>query len=378
MSGILPAEEHARQTGEHPRVNTENNIANMTRQLDRLGLGHDERRSVATTDPAFYRWTQWIFLRLFDAWFDEDQKRGRPIGELVAELDAGTRTPKGGEDWGSADDSARRAIVAQYRLAYVDDAPVNWCPGLGTVLANEEVTADGRSERGNYPVFRRPLRQWMMRITAYADRLLEDLDLLDWTDSIKTMQRNWIGRSEGAHIDFGPIRVFTTRPDTVFGATYMVLAPEHALVDELIAAAWPERTAASWGEDGRVHRRHRGEPRERPGDTNLHRRLRADGIRHGCDHGGTGPGRTRLGVRNPVRSRHHPHGAASRRLRCCDPGRRRICRRWPRHQLRLPRRSPRGRGKGRDHRMARDDRPRRGHRHLQASRLAVQPPALLG
>ena len=242
----LPAEEHARQTGEHPRVNTENNIANMTRQLDRLGLGHDERRSVATTDPAFYRWTQWIFLQLFDAWFDEDQKRGRPIEELVAEFEAGTRAPKGGEDWGSADDSARRAIVQQYRLAYVDDAPVNWCPGLGTVLANEEVTADGRSERGNYPVFRRPLRQWMMRITAYADRLLEDLDLLDWTDSIKTMQRNWIGRSEGAHIDFGPIRVFTTRPDTVFGATYMVLAPEHALVDELIAAAWPERTAASW------------------------------------------------------------------------------------------------------------------------------------
>jgi leucyl-tRNA synthetase len=242
----LPAEEHARQTGEHPRANTENNIANMTRQLDRLGLGHDERRSVATTDTAFYRWTQWIFLQLFDAWFDEDRKEGRPIDELIDEFDAGTRTPKGGEDWASADDSARRSIVQQYRLAYVDDAPVNWCPGLGTVLANEEVTADGRSERGNYPVFRRPLRQWMMRITAYADRLLEDLDLLDWTDSIKTMQRNWIGRSEGAHIDFGPIRVFTTRPDTVFGATYMVLAPEHPLVDELTADAWPADAPEQW------------------------------------------------------------------------------------------------------------------------------------
>ncbi|MEZ5245376.1 MAG: leucine--tRNA ligase [Acidimicrobiales bacterium] len=242
----LPAEEHARQTGEHPRVNTENNIANMTRQLDRLGLGHDERRSVATTDTAFYRWTQWIFLQLFDAWFDEEQSKGRHIDELVAEFDAGTRVPKGGEDWAAADESARRAIVAQYRLAYVDDAPVNWCPGLGTVLANEEVTADGRSERGNYPVFRRPLRQWMMRITAYADRLLADLDLLDWTDSIKTMQRNWIGRSEGAHIDFGPIRVFTTRPDTVFGATYMVLAPEHPLVDQLIAPTWPADTAPEW------------------------------------------------------------------------------------------------------------------------------------
>ncbi len=248
----LPAEEHARQTGEHPRVNTEKNIANMTRQLDRLGLGHDERRSVATTDVGFYRWTQWIFLQLFDAWFDEDRGVGRPIAELVAELEAGTRVPRGGEDWKSADESARRAILSQYRLAYVDDAPVNWCPGLGTVLANEEITADGRSERGNHPVFRRPLRQWMMRITAYADRLLDDLDLLDWTDSIKTMQRNWIGRSEGALVDFdtghdcGPIRVFTTRPDTLFGATYMVLAPEHQLVDELTMAEWPDGTDARW------------------------------------------------------------------------------------------------------------------------------------
>ena len=242
----LPAEEHARQTGEHPRVNTENNIANMTRQLDRLGLGHDERRSVATTDPGFYRWTQWIFLQLFNAWFDEDRKVGRPIEELIAEFDAGNRTPKGGEDWNAADESARRAIVQQYRLAYVDDAPVNWCPGLGTVLANEEVTADGRSERGNYPVFRRPLRQWMMRITSYADRLLDDLDLLDWSDSIKTMQRNWIGRSEGAYVDFGPIRVFTTRPDTVYGTTSMVLAPEHPLVDELVADEWPEGTNPMW------------------------------------------------------------------------------------------------------------------------------------
>jgi leucyl-tRNA synthetase len=248
----LPAEEHARQTGEHPRANTENNIANMRRQLDRLGLGHDDRRGVATTDTAFYRWTQWIFVQLFNSWFDEEQQLGRPIDELTEEFDAGTRTPKGGEDWASADASARRAIVQQYRLAYVDDAPVNWCPGLGTVLANEEVTADGRSERGNFRVFRRPLRQWMMRITAYADRLLDDLDLLDWTDSIKTMQRNWIGRSEGAYVDFPvggtdtAIRVFTTRPDTVFGTTSMVFAPEHPLVDELVAAEWPEGTNPMW------------------------------------------------------------------------------------------------------------------------------------
>ena len=242
----LPAEEHARQTGEHPRTNTENNIANMTRQLARLGLGHDERRSVATTDVAFYRWTQWIFLQLFNAWFDESRQVGRPISELIDEFESGVRRPKGGEDWASADASAQRAIVQQYRLAYVDHAPVNWCPGLGTVLANEEITADGRSERGNFPVFRRPLRQWMMRITAYADRLLDDLELLDWSDSIKTMQRNWIGRSEGAYVDFGPIRVFTTRPDTIYGTTSMVLAPEHPLVDELTADEWPAGTDLRW------------------------------------------------------------------------------------------------------------------------------------
>jgi len=242
----LPAEEHARQTGEHPRVNTEANIANMTRQLDRLGLGHDKRRVVATTDQAFYRWTQWIFLQIFNAWFDQDQHRARPIDELIAEFDAGTRHPKGGEQWASLDAVQKRVVLQGYRLAYLDDAPVNWCPALGTVLANEEVTAEGRSERGNHPVFRRPLKQWMMRITAYADRLIEDLDLLDWTDSIKTMQRNWIGRSQGAHIDFGPIRVFTTRPDTVFGATYMVLAPEHPLVDELVADRWPEGVNPLW------------------------------------------------------------------------------------------------------------------------------------
>ena len=235
----LPAEEHARQTGEHPRANTERNIDNMSRQLNRLGLGHDERRSFATTDPDYYRWTQWIFLELFNAWFDEVNQRARPISELISEFDSASRFPKGGEDWAQADQSERRRILSQYRLAYVDEAPVNWCPGLGTVLSNEEVTAEGRSERGNFAVFQRPLKQWMMRITAYADRLLDDLDLLDWSDSIKTMQRNWIGRSPGAYIDFGPVRVFTTRPDTVYGTTFMVLAPEHPLVDELTADEWP-------------------------------------------------------------------------------------------------------------------------------------------
>jgi leucyl-tRNA synthetase len=254
----LPAEQHAVETGEHPRINTENNIANMRRQLRRLGLGHDPRRSVATTDPGFVRWTQWIFLQLYNSFYDRAADRARPVDELVAELDAGSRTPDPGTNpfdrsWTDLEPPERRTVVDNHRLVYLSDAPVNWCPGLGTVLANEEVTADGRSDRGNFPVFRRPLRQWMMRITAYADRLLDDLDLLDWPDSIKLMQRNWIGRSEGAEVAFasdhpdGPeIRVFTTRPDTLFGATYMVLAPEHALVDALTSAAWPEGTPASW------------------------------------------------------------------------------------------------------------------------------------
>jgi leucyl-tRNA synthetase len=252
----LPAEQHAVQTGEHPRINTENNIATMRRQLRRLGLGYDYRRSIATTDIGYVRWTQWIFLQIFGAWYDHDVDRARPIDELVAELDAGTREPQSGTNpfgraWGELSPTEKRQVVDSHRLVYLSEAPVNWCPGLGTVLANEEVTAEGLSERGNFPVFRRPLKQWMMRITAYADRLIDDLDLLEWSDGIKVMQRNWIGRSEGADVVFAteagpPIRVFTTRPDTLFGATYMVLAPEHPLVDQLTAPAWPEATPAAW------------------------------------------------------------------------------------------------------------------------------------
>ncbi len=251
----LPAEQYALQTGTHPRVTTEANIATMRRQLRRLGLGHDPRRSVSTTDVEFYRWTQWIFLQIFESWYDADAGRARPVAELVAELDAGTRAPAAGTNpsgrpWAELDADARRAVVNAHRLAHVAEVPVNWCPGLGTVLANEEVTADGRSERGNFPVYRRPMKQWMLRITAYADRLLADLDLLDWPEAIKSMQRNWIGRSTGAQVQFptpaGPLEVFTTRPDTLFGATYMVVAPEHPLVGGLTTAAWPEGTQPSW------------------------------------------------------------------------------------------------------------------------------------
>ena len=309
----LPAEEHARQTGQHPRTNTEANIANMRRQLDRLGLGHDKRRSIATTDVDYYRWTQWIFLQIFNSWFDPEARRARPIAELVEDLSSGARLAPDGRSWGELSEAEQRAVVDGHRLAYVADAPVNWCPALGTVLANEEVTAQGRSERGNHEVFKRPLKQWMLRITAYADRLLEDLNLLDWPESVKTMQRNWIGRSEGALISFPAytmyaqteqvgkrvvagreagladrglangfgsghdsadthapyslsaahrgglnrlartsprgqhtIKVFTTRPDTLFGTTYMALAPEHPLVDRLAADAWPAGTPESW------------------------------------------------------------------------------------------------------------------------------------
>ncbi|MEO8267491.1 MAG: leucine--tRNA ligase [Ilumatobacteraceae bacterium] len=238
----LPAEQHAVETGQHPAITTAANVTNYRRQLRRLGLSHDARRSISTTDPGYYRWTQWIFLQIFNSWYDTEADKARPISELVAQYESGDRATADGRAWGDMSAAERNVIVEGHRLAYVSDAPVNWCPGLGTVVANEEVTADGRSDRGNFPVFKRNMRQWMMRITSYADRLIADLDLLEWTDAIKAMQRNWIGRSEGASVHFaspaGPITVFTTRPDTLFGATFMVLAPEHPLVDRLTT---PER-----------------------------------------------------------------------------------------------------------------------------------------
>ncbi|MEU3371552.1 leucine--tRNA ligase [Streptomyces sp. NPDC006660] len=247
----LPAEQHAVATGTHPRVSTEAAMDNMKRQLRRLGLGHDKRRSVATIDPEYYKWTQWIFLQIFNSWYDADARKARPVAELVAAFEDGSREVPGGRDWAALSSAERADVLGGFRLAYASDAPVNWCPGLGTVLANEEVTADGRSERGNFPVFKSKLRQWNMRITAYADRLLDDLDGLDWPDAIKLQQRNWIGRSEGARVDFkvtdtDAITVFSTRQDTLFGATYMVLAPEHELVDTIVPAAWPEGTHDVW------------------------------------------------------------------------------------------------------------------------------------
>jgi len=260
----LPAEQYAVATGRHPRLTTEANITIMKRQLRRLGLAHDPRRSFATIDPGYLRWTQWIFLQIFDAWYDEAATRpdggvgrARPIAELEAELTAGTRAVPDGVDGVPAGSSyadltraQQRTVLDAHRLAYLSNTPVNWAPGLGTVLANEEVTSDGRSERGNMPVFAKNLRQWNMRITAYADRLTDDLDRIDWPEKVKLMQRHWIGRSTGAHVTFDVVGgrqldVFTTRPDTLFGATFMVVAPEHPLLDE-VPAAWPDGTRSSW------------------------------------------------------------------------------------------------------------------------------------
>ncbi|MGM0385113.1 MAG: leucine--tRNA ligase [Actinomycetota bacterium] len=266
----LPAEQYAVQTGQHPRVTTEDNIATMRRQLRRLGLAHDQRRTFATTDPDYVRWTQWIFSRIFEAWYDPEAPgrdggtgRARPIAELVAQFESGERAAPGGRPWPHLTAAERSVVLDGFRLAYISQAPVNWCPGLGTVLANEEVTNEGRSERGNYPVFKRNLSQWMMRITSYADRLIGDLDTIDWPEKVRLMQRNWIGRSEGAFVDFAvpgldeSLTVFTTRPDTLFGATFMVVSPEHPLVageTSLVPAAWPDGTPGSWtGGGGNPH-----------------------------------------------------------------------------------------------------------------------------
>ena len=274
----LPAEQFAVQTGQHPRKTTEDNIVIMARQLRRLGLGHDDRRAVRTIDPDYYRWTQWIFLQIHGAWYDADavrpdggRGRARPINELAEEYRSGLRPlpNEDGREWDDLSDLERATILDAQRLAYTSEAPVNWCPGLGTVLSNEEVTNEGRSERGNFPVFKRNLRQWMLRITAYADRLADDLDRVHWPEKVKIMQRNWIGRSHGALVTFpvaaadvddavarAGIDVFTTRPDTLFGATFMVLAPEHPLVDELVPeGGWPEGTKDAGPEERRRLRR---------------------------------------------------------------------------------------------------------------------------
>ena len=287
----LPAEQYAIEHNIHPAAVTEQNIDAMRSQLQFLGLSFDWVREVVTSRESYYRWTQWIFAQLFDSYFDEDEiwedgngrqikGRAKPIADLEAQFAAGRAFSAAdrqvlGTDkaWSALTAAERQTVLNNYRLAYQQEAVVNWCPGLGTVLANEEVTNEGRSERGDFPVYRKPLRQWTMRITAYAERLLEDLDFeledrngasfrLDWPEPIKRMQRNWIGRSEGAEVCFdvldpqsdavaGQLLVFTTRPDTLFGATFMAIAPQHPLVDPageayLVPSAWSDGTPEQW------------------------------------------------------------------------------------------------------------------------------------
>ncbi len=274
----LPAEQYAVETGTHPAVTTQKNIDNITAQFMKLGIGFDWDRCFATTEPDYYRWTQWVFLQLYHSYYDPTRQKAMPISHLIHELEQenyyvgidgeliysgltedleglGGIGDVGAHKWHELEPDQQSRLIDEYRLAFMDEVEVNWCPGLGTVLANEEVTNDGRSERGNFPVFKRPLKQWMLRITTYCERLIDDLDMVDWPESVKLLQRNWVGKSVGAEVDFAVdglyqtgetpmIRVFTTRPDTLFGATYMVLAPEHELVNEVTTEAHRAEVAA--------------------------------------------------------------------------------------------------------------------------------------
>ena len=244
----LPAEQYAIQTGQHPAVTTEQNILRFREQLDKMGFCFDWDRQVKTCDPGYYRWTQWIFTLFFKHWYNKDSQKAEKISDLVLHFEgngnltvnahSGKANIFTAQDWNQFNNNQKEEILNYYRLAFIDETTVNWCETMGTVLANEEVV-NGVSERGGYPVIRKKMKQWSLRITAYADKLLAGLDTVQWSDSIKEIQKNWIGRSEGAEIDFNieghssKIKVFTTRPDTLFGATFMVIAPESELVNTI-------------------------------------------------------------------------------------------------------------------------------------------------
>ncbi|MBQ8855412.1 MAG: leucine--tRNA ligase [Bacteroidales bacterium] len=256
----LPAEQYAIQTGQHPAVTTEKNIARYREQMDRIGFSYDWSREVRTCDPGYYKWTQWAFLQMFGSWYDNLQQKARPIAELEAAfaeggsaaVDAacGDVAPFTAEEWKAFDEKQKSDVLMQYRIAYQGETAVNWCPALGTVLANDEVK-EGYSVRGGHPVEQKKMTQWQLRVSAYAGRLLEDLEDLDWTDSLKDMQRNWIGKSQGAEMVFKvsngseeyDMTIFTTRADTVFGVTFMVLAPESEWVEKLTVESQKEAVA---------------------------------------------------------------------------------------------------------------------------------------
>lgn len=245
----LPAEQYAIQTGQHPALTTQNNIARYREQLDKIGFSFDWSREVRTSEPDYYKWTQWIFIQLFESWYDLEAEKSRPISELmdIFSSEGNTRVNAAcdadidefsAEDWNSYSEDEKERILLKYRLTYLAETEVNWCPQLGTVLANDEIV-NGVSERGGYPVIRKKMTQWSMRISAFAERLLQDLNKLDWTESLKESQRNWIGKSVGAQVAFkvmnsdAEFEVFTTRPDTIFGVNFMTLAPEHELVSKI-------------------------------------------------------------------------------------------------------------------------------------------------
>ncbi|MDR0367781.1 MAG: leucine--tRNA ligase, partial [Bacteroidales bacterium] len=255
----LPAEQYAIQTGQHPAITTENNIKRYREQLDKLGLSFDWDRSVRTDDPAYYKWTQWGFLQLFNSYYCNQANQARPIAELIEVFSAqGTDgldlacteiLSFTANEWNGKSEKQQQEILMNYRLAYLSESIVNWCADLGTVLANDEVVG-GVSVRGGYPVERKRMKQWSLRITAYAQRLLDGLDKIEWSESLKEIQRNWIGRSEGASIVFEIenhsghlLEIFTTRPDTVFGVSFMVLSPEHELNDIIVSAQQKEEVA---------------------------------------------------------------------------------------------------------------------------------------
>jgi len=257
----LPAEQYAIQTGQHPEKTTHDNVARYRQQLDRIGFSFDWNREFRTSDPDYYHWTQWAFLKMFASWYDKDQDKARPVDELVKAFENGGSAAVNAacsegpafsaDEWKAFSDKEKSDVLMRYRIAYQGESTVNWCPALGTVLANDEVK-DGYSERGGHPVFQKKMTQWQLRVSAYAGRLLDGLDRLDWTDSLKEMQRNWIGRSEGAEMVFKvecdgtthDVTIFTTRADTVFGVTFMVLAPESEWVEKLTSASQKEAVEA--------------------------------------------------------------------------------------------------------------------------------------
>ena len=268
----LPAEQYAIQTGQHPAVTTEKNINRYREQLDKIGFSFDWSREVRTCDPKYYKWTQWAFLKMFDSYYNNACQKARPIAELVAAFEQnGTQGVDAActhelsftaEEWKAMNEAEKEATLQNYRLAFRADTLVNWCPGLGTVLANDEVK-DGLSVRGGFPVEQKQMKQWQLRVTAYAQRMLDGLDQLEWSDSLKEIQRNWIGRSEGAQLFFGlkgtdeKLEVFTTRPDTIFGVTFMVLAPEHELVEQLTTPEYKEAVEAYLAETKKRSERER-------------------------------------------------------------------------------------------------------------------------